>query len=246
MQQFGGHILTLIINKIERIQTKAVKWILSEQHKTYTDIEYFNKCNKLDLLPLKYRLDFFALLLFHKIIHKKVKIKLPTYIRLVSPSNLRTSHTDPLTFRSSIKPRIMKRVNNAHKTRKKKYSQNTKITSKCKTKITLKIDNKKNKNKKQGTIKKRKGHTFFRKRKKSENIYKINTKINEDFAENKEFSNSYFYRTHNEWNNLPLELKIIEQYELFSEQLKKYIWECVLERNSLEVSDNLDVTLTDE
>ena len=193
-----------IINKIERIQTKAIKWILSEQHKTYTDIEYFNKCNKLDLLPLKYRLDFFALLLFHQIIHKKVKIELPSYIRLVSRSNLRSSHTDPLTFKSTIKPRIMKRVNNVRKTRKNKCSKNAQITSK--KKITLKMHNIKSSNKKQRTIKKRKGHTFFRKCKKSEYIYKLNTKINEDFAENKEFSNSYFYRTHNEWNNLPLEL----------------------------------------
>ena len=47
------------------------------------------------------------------------------------------------------------------------------------------MHNKKSSNKKQRTIKKRKGHTFFRKRKKSENIYKIDTKINEDFSENK-------------------------------------------------------------
>ena len=75
----------------------------------YTNIEYFIKCKQLDLLPLKHRMDFFALLLFHNIIHQQIDIKLPSYIRIVPPSNLRTSHRDPLYFESIIIPRIIRK-----------------------------------------------------------------------------------------------------------------------------------------
>ena len=91
-----------LLNKIERVQVKAVKWILSERDTYYSYIAYFRKCKDLDLLPLKVRLDFFAILLFHKIIHRTTVIKLPSYIVLVPPTNLRSSHNDPLTFTSQI------------------------------------------------------------------------------------------------------------------------------------------------
>ena len=99
-----------LLNKIEGIQVKAVKLILGEQDKIYTTIDYFNKCKQLDMLPLKHRLDFVAIALFHKIIHQQIFIKLPTYIQLVPPSNLRISHRDPLTFESRIKPRIFRKL----------------------------------------------------------------------------------------------------------------------------------------
>ena len=104
-----------LLNKIERVQVNAVKWILSEQKSFYTDMEYFTKCRRLDLLPLRIRLDFFAILLFHRIIHGTVPIKLPSYITLVPLSNLRSSHNDPLTFRSLIQPRIVRKGNTIRK-----------------------------------------------------------------------------------------------------------------------------------
>ena len=100
---------TNLLNKIERVQVRAVKWILSELNATYTTIEYFKKCKILDLLPLRARLDFFDILLFHKIIHKTVPIKLPDYIILAPQTTLRYSHIDPLSFVSKIKPRIIKK-----------------------------------------------------------------------------------------------------------------------------------------
>ena len=83
--------------------------ILGEQDKTYAARDYFDTCKQLDLFPLKHRLKLFAILLFRKIIHQQINIKLPTYIRIVPPSNLRTSHRDPLTFKSSITPIIAKK-----------------------------------------------------------------------------------------------------------------------------------------
>ena len=99
-----------LLNKIERVQIRGIKWILSQQYTTYTANSYFEKCKELNLLPLRLRLDFFAILLFHKILHKTVPIELPAYISLAPETNLRSSHRDPLTFLSSIKPRITKKV----------------------------------------------------------------------------------------------------------------------------------------
>ena len=45
-----------------------------------------------------------------------------------------------------------------------------------------------------------------------------------------EFKNSYFYRVHLEWNKLPLELRIIEDYDSFQINLKEHIWELIVER----------------
>ena len=225
-----------LLNKIERIQVKAVKWILGEQDKMYTTIDYFNKCKQLDMLPLKHRLDFFAIALFHKIIHQQIFIKLPTYIQLVPPSNLRTSHRDPLTFESRIKPRIFRKLisNKNNKSNKDfkapKQIKKSKKISKCK--VVIRKKGSKLSSDKITKVNKR----FFRKRKKAEKIYN-NTNVNEEFIENKEFSNSYFYRAHYEWNNLRLELKIIEQYDSFVENLKNHIWESIIDHDPLEVSD---------
>ena len=83
---------TTLSNKSERVQVKAIKWILCEQDKIYTAIEYFNKCKQLDLLPLKHRLDFFALLLFHRIIHQQINIKLPSYIHMVNGATIESEN----------------------------------------------------------------------------------------------------------------------------------------------------------
>ena len=42
-----------LLNKIERVQVNAIKWILCEEGSTYTDLAYFKKCRELELLPLK-------------------------------------------------------------------------------------------------------------------------------------------------------------------------------------------------
>ena len=60
------------------------------------------------------------------------------------------------------------------------------------------------------------------------------TKINNDncpeFENLKEFQNSYFYRAHLEWNKLPLTLRVVEDYDIFIDHLKKYLWTVLKER----------------
>ena len=132
-----------LLNKIERVQVRAVKWILSEQCGAYSQSQYFEKCKNLNLLPLKTRLDFFSILIFHKIIHKNIAIDLPKYISLVSQTSLRSSHKDPLTFESSIKPRVIKK-NTIKKGKSKR--KNNKINPKIKLKIKCKVTTKKSVN----------------------------------------------------------------------------------------------------
>ena len=67
------------------------------------------------------------------------------------------------------------------------------------------------------------------KRYRRENIFKADLNKNdvENFTESKVFKNSFFYKTHLQWNNLPLELRIIEDYEKFSIMLKEHIWDSI-------------------
>ena len=45
-----------------------------------------------------------------------------------------------------------------------------------------------------------------------------------------EFEHSYFYRTHLQWNKLPLDLRVIEQYQSFQIELNKYLWNNLMEQ----------------
>ena len=198
--------LISLLNKIERVQIKAIKWILSEQCVTYSKNEYFIKCKSLDLLPLKLRLDLYDILLFHKIIHKTISIELPSYITLKRQTFLRSSLNDPYKFVSSIKPRIINKNTTFPKTsnKKKKIRVNTKKI--CKTKFKKKTCKAKN----------RKTSRFFKKQIKQENIYGAENDDTDDFGEDKVFVNSYLYKTHIRWNNLPQDLK--------KNETGKYLW----------------------
>ena len=198
----------VLLNKLERVQVKAIKWILSEWNTFYSNIEYFKKCKELDLLPLKFRLDFFAITLFHQIIHKKVDIKLPTYIKLGQPTNLRSSHKDPLSFMCQIKPRVIKKCLKLPNKTKKKASSSIAYIPKIDCKNVGNVTNVKANS---GSSVKRKKTTLKIKRYRRENIFKAepSTKFCENFTESKVFKNSFFYKTHLQWNNLPLELRII-------------------------------------
>ena len=110
---------------------------------------------------------------------------------------------------------------------KSTVSKNKKTSVKAKNKSKIKsLSIKtciKSKNKKTSTLK-------FKKHLKSEKIFKPDTADKDDiddFTESKVFVNSYFYKTHIQWNNLPLELKIIEDHEKFSTRLKDYLWESI-------------------
>ena len=114
--------------KLERIQRRAVKWILSEEGHSYNDMEYLMRLRDLDLLPLKERFITSDLLLFFDIYYDESCLKLPSYIKhlsqehrrrlrpkIVPPQHLdsgksqilnqmRQSRNDALSLKSEIEP----------------------------------------------------------------------------------------------------------------------------------------------
>ena len=109
---------TTLENKLEAMQKRAVKWIYSECFATYTPNEYLEKLEKVDLLPMAEKLAYSDLLLFHRIIHNDICIKLPPYIILsTAPNNNRGMNTrlfdaltesfDDLKLVSIVKPNII-------------------------------------------------------------------------------------------------------------------------------------------
>ena len=86
-----------LINKIERIQQRAVKWILQEQDLHYNDYEYLARLRDLDIMPIEYKFKYNDLIMFHKIYHSSSSICLPQY--LVSLSS-----NERLRLRSNVMP----------------------------------------------------------------------------------------------------------------------------------------------
>ena len=87
-----------LIEKLEKIQRRAVKWILSELNYHYNDVEYTTRLKELDLLPLQYRFLFSDLAMFYKIYYKMTCVKLPEYykpITIVDTSRLRKTIQPP-------------------------------------------------------------------------------------------------------------------------------------------------------
>ena len=68
----------------------------------------------------------------------------------------------------------------------------------------------------------------FKKYRACENIYTDDKNISDEFSENKVLTTSFFYRTHMQWNNLPLEVKIIENYEEFKIKLEEHLWDYIM------------------
>ena len=89
-----------MFDRLEAIQRRAVRWILSEPYIDYDEIHsnsYRAKLKLLDLLPLEFKFVHTDMSMFFKIIHNFVNIKLPDYLRRVSPEDmtrLRTDHRD--------------------------------------------------------------------------------------------------------------------------------------------------------
>ena len=88
---------TSSINVLERVQKRAVKWILSEEDFHYNDMEYMTKLKQLDLLPLEYRFLFSDLIMFYKIYNDVSCIKLPEYYTPIA-------NEDRVRLRATIKP----------------------------------------------------------------------------------------------------------------------------------------------
>ena len=97
------------IARLESVQRRAVRWILADQSESYDEPTYLAKLQKLDLLPIEFRLVHTDLSLFHKIIYKAVIIKLPYFLRQVTPddlSRLRSDHRDTTQVVCEIEERL--------------------------------------------------------------------------------------------------------------------------------------------
>ena len=77
-------------DKLERIQRRAIKWILSEQDHSYSDVEYLMRLRDLDLLPMKYRFMFSDLVLFYDIYYEHSCIELPEHYKPYTNDDLRS------------------------------------------------------------------------------------------------------------------------------------------------------------
>ena len=109
-----------MLNKIEAIQKKAVKWIHGEEYIHYSEVEYNRKLLNLEILPMKQRFAYADLLFFHRILIRDICVRLPEYIDLIpieevipaqsaddeSLPRLRSTHKDPLYFVCKIDPRV--------------------------------------------------------------------------------------------------------------------------------------------
>ena len=171
-------------NKLESLQKRSIKWILSEEYHSYTNLDYLLRCRQLDILPLDFKFTFNDLLLFHKILNNFCPIKLPNYLHHYDPGGrrrLRSCHLDHLSLVSDVQPKVYA-----------KYSKNS-----------------------------------------------------VDGAEFKTFDNSFFYRSHLAWNNLPLDVREITIHSLFRSRLRAHLWKEALELTLSEFRDqNMPLTFS--
>ena len=98
-----------------KLQKRAVKWILKEQMESYSNIEFLSKQKELDILPMEFKFLFSDLTLFFQIVNKDVNIELPYYIckiesqdvlKVTRSSQAIKNNVDNLTFKCKIKPKI--------------------------------------------------------------------------------------------------------------------------------------------
>ena len=144
------------MRKIEGMQKRALKWVFGEENISYSCKSfYWQKCKEINVLPMYYRFEFTDLILFHKILHGLVQVKVPSYLHFYSgKSRLRFCHLDTLSIVCDIIPRS--------------------TTSQDRT--------------------------------------------------TNAFANSFFYRTHLLWNQLPMDIRAITSTDDFKTKLKAHMW----------------------
>ena len=92
--------------KLESLQKRAIKWILSEEGHSYSPEVYKRKCKQVDILPLASKFDLNDLVFFYKIVNELIPVSLPDYLSFYQGSSrLRRCHFDSLSVVSSIIPR---------------------------------------------------------------------------------------------------------------------------------------------
>ena len=158
---------TNIKNKLDSLQKRGIKWILSEFSQSYKKQDFIIKQRSLDILPINEHLLLTDLILFHKIFYELICIPMPDYIQRISVESLNATTT---RFYATAR----------------ELSDN--LLLKC-------------------TIIPKKGA----------------------------FINSFFYRSHLEWNKLDFSLRQITEPETFKAHLKMHIWTNLLTAYSLGV-----------
>ena len=95
-----------LTQKIESLQKRALKWILSEENHSYSSWPtYVSKCRQVKLLPMSARFELNDFLFLHKVIYNHIPVVLPVYLSFFQgQSRLRRSHLDNLSLVSSITP----------------------------------------------------------------------------------------------------------------------------------------------
>ena len=95
-----------LTNKLESLQKRAIKWILSEENLSYSCEKYISKCKDVNILPLTKKFDLNDMLFFHKVVNNLVPVPLPEYLTFYEGrSRLRQCHLDNWSLVSSIFPR---------------------------------------------------------------------------------------------------------------------------------------------
>ena len=99
-------------DKLESLQKRAIKWILSEEGHSYSSEIYLKKCKFLDILPLSRKFDLNDLIFLHKVLNNLIPVSLPDYLSFYQGgSRLRQCHLDNFSLVSSITPRLSQNVN---------------------------------------------------------------------------------------------------------------------------------------
>ena len=169
-----------MINKIESIQRRAVKWILSEQDHHYNDYEYLKRLKDLDMLPMEYKFRYTDLVQFHNIYYNQSVVKFPSYLKPLDSDDISR-------FRSNIRPPT-------------RYGQD----------IGTKDDSPD-----LGSMR-------------NQRLDKSSLKCNIDVMA-PALKNSFFFRAHILWNNLPIEIRELTTQLEFQTKLKHHLWDVVLD-----------------
>ncbi len=96
-----------MIEKLESLQKRAIKWIRNDMSVSYSlDDLYYIHCKQLNILPIKFRFDYHDLKFLHSVIYSMSCVQLPEYLTFFSgTTRLRSSHFDHLSLISAIQPR---------------------------------------------------------------------------------------------------------------------------------------------
>ena len=144
------------LNKFDKIQKRAIKWIFNETYCRYSVRQYFEKQKYLKILPIESKFILNDIIMFHKIFYNLSVVQLPKYIITYDRSN-----ADAAMFQRQTR----------------QFNSTDRLKVRC----------------------------------------TISPRVNA-------FKNSFFYRVHLLWNELPLEIRDIERPECFKTNLEQYIW----------------------